>query len=81
MSSVTLGAYTDKSAPKPLPLGGSTDGTVGLAPVGSHLEGTAGTTWNSWAYFPNTKQLRNEYVSDSKLGYPMCVTAKGAQSE
>merc|ERR1712232_1324960 len=30
--------------------------------------------WDKWAYFPNTKQLRNQYVANTKLGYPMCLS-------
>jgi len=30
--------------------------------------------WNTWAYFPNSKQLRNQYVANEKLGYPMCLS-------
>lgn len=25
-------------------------------------------------YFPNTNQLRNQYVANEKLGYPMCLS-------
>ncbi|CAK9054683.1 unnamed protein product [Durusdinium trenchii] len=37
--------------------------------------------WKSWSYFPNTKQLRNQYVADVNLGYPMCLSTcpKGAE--
>ena len=76
MSAVTLGSYTTENAPKPLPLAGSTDGSVHLgASSGASLGNAAGSTWTTWAYFPNTMQLRNEYVSNSQLGYPMCITA------
>ncbi len=34
----------------------------------------APTGWNTWAYFPNTYQLRNQYVANTKLGYPMCLS-------
>jgi len=30
--------------------------------------------WSKWSYFPNTKQLRNQYVAKPELGYPMCLS-------
>jgi hypothetical protein len=30
--------------------------------------------WAAWSYFPNTKQLRNQYVANPSLGYPMCLS-------
>ena len=30
--------------------------------------------WSSWSYFPNSKQLRNQYLANTKLGYPSCLT-------
>jgi hypothetical protein len=30
--------------------------------------------WATWSYFPNTKQLRNQYVANPSLGYPMCLS-------
>ena len=35
---------------------------------------TGGKAWNSWVYFPNTSQLRNQYVANTNLGYPMCLS-------
>lgn len=71
-------------------MSGSTDGTVSLsqtesalgdvvAGVESALESIEGETeagtWGSWVYFPNTKQLRNQYTADINLGYPLCLSA------
>eukprot|EP01059_Diplonema_ambulator_P031982 TRINITY_DN605_c0_g1_i1.p1 TRINITY_DN605_c0_g1~~TRINITY_DN605_c0_g1_i1.p1 ORF type:complete len:823 (+),score=259.72 TRINITY_DN605_c0_g1_i1:38-2506(+) len=39
------------------------------------LEGLA--DWATWTYYPNTYQLRNQYNTDERLGYPMCLTACG----
>jgi len=30
--------------------------------------------WNSWAYFPSSNQLRNQYVASTDLGYPQCLS-------
>ena len=30
--------------------------------------------WDRWSFFPNTGQLRNQYIANTKLGYPMCLT-------
>jgi len=30
--------------------------------------------WNQWSFFPNTQQLRNQYVADARLGYPLCLS-------
>jgi len=30
--------------------------------------------WNAWSYFPNTGQLRNQYVAKFNLGYPLCLS-------
>mmetsp|Transcript_16415 Transcript_16415/g.38937 ORF Transcript_16415/g.38937 Transcript_16415/m.38937 type:complete len:903 (-) Transcript_16415:167-2875(-) len=34
-----------------------------------------GGDWTKWSYFPNSKQLRNQYVAVVELGYPMCLSA------
>lgn len=34
-----------------------------------------GTGWKTWCYFPNSKQLRNQYTANVGLGYPMCLSA------
>ena len=31
-------------------------------------------TWEKWVFFPNTGQLRNQYVAKTELGYPLCLT-------
>lgn len=46
-------------------------GANGLAVVGM----TRRLNWKSWSYFPNTEQLRNQYVADDdSLGYPQCLS-------
>ena len=51
-----------------LRLTGALDGAVTVA---AH----AGTKeWNTWVYFPNTRQLRNQYVANIVLGYPQCLS-------
>ncbi|XP_065185035.1 galactocerebrosidase-like isoform X2 [Sycon ciliatum] len=30
--------------------------------------------WTEWAYFPNTRQLRNQYTRDDAAGYPQCLS-------
>lgn len=47
-------------------LSGTMSGTVGL--------NLSNSNWNTWSYFPNTHQLRNQYTSKPNLGYPMCLT-------
>jgi hypothetical protein len=34
--------------------------------------------WKTWVYFPNTNQLRNQYVANEELGYPMCLSTCAA---
>ena len=45
-------------------LTGNLDGAVS---IGGHGD------WATWAYFPNTHQLRNQYIAQTSLGYPMCL--------
>jgi len=33
-----------------------------------------GGDWKTWSYFPNTRQLRNQYTAIKNLGYPMCLS-------
>ena len=56
-----------------LKLAGSVSGSVELREIPS-LEGW----WGTWVYFPNTNQLRNQYVANEKLGYPMCLSTCGS---
>ena len=43
--------------------------------VGASRERGAGSSaWTTWVFFPNTGQLRNQYVANTTLGYPMCLT-------
>eukprot|EP00041_Stephanoeca_diplocostata_P017039 m.339013 g.339013 ORF g.339013 m.339013 type:complete len:833 (+) comp20573_c0_seq1:46-2544(+) len=69
---VTLGAY--EAISNQLALCGS---TAGAATLQDHKTGVAASpsTWNTWAYFPNTNQLRNAYEANLQLGYPMCLSA------
>ena len=30
--------------------------------------------WQEWTYFPNTKQLRNQYTAVKSFGYPQCLS-------
>jgi len=58
-------------------LTGNVNGDVSVAP--KNKLGGANTWqpkqyWQAWSYFPNTKQLRNQYTADTKLGYPMCLS-------
>jgi hypothetical protein len=53
-----------------LRLAGSISGDVFL---GEASEGDS-KSWQEWVYFPNTKQLRNQYVANTQLGYPMCLS-------
>lgn len=59
-----------------LNLVGGLDGTVAV-----DLEDSRRKQWNKWSYFPNTRQLRNQYVADVQLGYPMCLSACDEESE
>lgn len=47
-----------------------TGGKDGSVSIGSS---TSSGQWNGWSYFPNTFQLRNQYDTDTNLGYPMCL--------
>lgn len=42
--------------------------------TGEVFVGNSGGDWKQWSYFPNTKQLRNQYVADTNLGYPLCLS-------
>lgn len=52
-------------------LAGNTAGKLSIQKSGSS------GWWTTWSYFPNTNQLRNQYVANTKLGYPMCLTTCG----
>jgi hypothetical protein len=68
-SEVTLGAYgvLDDA----LTLIGRTDGSVTLG--SGDADDADDDSWEAWSYFPNTKQLRNQYTAIVELGYPMCL--------
>jgi len=52
-----------------LHLAGDLHGNLFLESCASSDSGT----WHKWSYFPNTRQLRNEYTAIKALGYPMCM--------
>ena len=53
----------------------------GTASVDSGESNKTRGVWTSWVYFPNTNQLRNQYVANTTLGYPMCLsTCKAAET-
>eukprot|EP00039_Didymoeca_costata_P019847 m.339152 g.339152 ORF g.339152 m.339152 type:complete len:813 (+) comp18686_c0_seq1:84-2522(+) len=49
-------------------LTGDSDGSVAVANQPKQ------SGWKTWSYFPNTKQLRNQYDTDMQLGYPRCLS-------
>lgn len=51
-----------------LHLSGGTDGSVSV------LRNAGINEWGHWVYFPNTGQLRNQYVAAPLLGYPRCLS-------
>ena len=51
-------------------LAGRTNGAVFIQDGQSPMK----ELWSKWVFFPNTGQLRNQYVANTKLGYPMCLT-------
>jgi len=55
---------------------GALDGSVSLLSGESTVESQ--TDWSKWSYFPNTKQLRNQYTPMLDLGYPMCLSTCAA---
>ena len=68
---VTLGAYDKADQGKFALVGTGTHAPVKLSSGGG---GGATVAWNTWSYFPNSKQLRNQYNSNIKLGYPQCLS-------
>jgi len=74
----TVGPFTLKAGDGKLKLAGNVDGTVTVSSfwpdtkAGAAAEAAAGA-WSTWSYFPNSKQMRNQYVANLKLGYPMCL--------
>ena len=73
MRAVTLGAYGYAAR---LTLAGSTDGSVSLCgnALKCWLDPTSGKGWTSWVFFPNTGTLRNQYNTNTGLGYPQCLS-------
>lgn len=68
-----------RNAVEPISIGGTWSGmklagnTAGKVSVQENPKKDGGS-WATWAYFPNTNQLRNQYVADEALGYPMCLS-------
>ncbi|GAB5364943.1 hypothetical protein AAMO2058_001013600 [Amorphochlora amoebiformis] len=68
-------------------LRGNLDGSVSIQSMGDDgvrkassyyniRQHAAFTSWNVWTYFPNSKQIRNQYTQEiDLLGYPMCLSA------
>ena len=52
---------------------GALDGSVSLSGESSATVESQ-DDWSKWSYFPNTKQLRNQYTPILDLGYPMCLS-------
>ena len=74
MRPITLGGY--KIVGKVLKLQGELQsGKVSLCDDACSLnkKSSASVSWENWVYYPNTNQLRNQYVSIPKLGYPKCL--------
>lgn len=65
---LTLGGY--KKLATTLKLSGDINGTVSLS------DRSLGTdsSWDTWVYYPNTHQLRNQYNTIETLGYPKCLS-------
>eukprot|EP00943_MAST-04B_sp_MAST-4B-sp1_P006216 g6216.t1 len=71
---LTLGGY--KKLGKVLKLQAELqNGKVSLCDYACSLKrkSTASLSWENWVYYPNTNQLRNQYTSMPKLGYPKCL--------
>ena len=70
---VTLGDYDySKQSNTVLMLAG----TGMNAPVKMSTGKDKKESWKTWSYFPNSKQLRNQYNSNMALGYPQCLSVK-----
>ena len=65
---LTLGGYKKLAAQ--LKLSGDLNGTVSLSGAAPGTD----SGWNTWVYYPNTNQLRNQYNTVEKLGYPKCLS-------
>eukprot|EP00929_Paragymnodinium_shiwhaense_P043197 TRINITY_DN22249_c0_g1_i1.p1 TRINITY_DN22249_c0_g1~~TRINITY_DN22249_c0_g1_i1.p1 ORF type:complete len:857 (-),score=158.67 TRINITY_DN22249_c0_g1_i1:250-2820(-) len=68
-----------------LSLAGSTSGQLFLHHRWIQEKNVAATSpdqWFAWSFFPNSKQLRNQYTANLKYGYPRCLsTCAPAESE
>ena len=53
-------------------LGGSKDGQVKL------VEKSAAGFWTKWAYFPNSRSIRNQYLTSTTLGFPKCLSTSSS---
>jgi galactosylceramidase len=71
---VTLGAYDYKDAGKYKLSGTGVNAPVTLSGGNGADDSETSIAWNTWSYFPNSKQLRNQYNSNTDLGYPQCLS-------
>eukprot|EP01051_Picozoa_sp_SAG22_P010730 SAG22_NODE_982_length_6164_cov_32.072218_3_plen_90_part_00 len=81
MAPMKVGGFGAKAV-----LAGDVEGTVSVGSMWGPDADTAaaaaaakgrdelGGKWKEWVYFPNTNQLRNQYVANLALGYPMCLS-------
>lgn len=61
--------FTVTTAKGKLLMTGDVSGSVSIRGAATKAAGT----WQSWTYFPNSQQLRNQYTVDVNLGFPMCL--------
>jgi galactosylceramidase len=73
---VSLGAYDAKSKETLVLSGTGPDSNVTLK---KGFPKSQSPGWDTWSYFPNSQQLRNQYNSDPQLGYPSCLSIKGKE--
>jgi len=59
---------------KDMVLTGHADGTVVVELSKWSKPAPSTWKWMAWTYFPNSKQLRNQYTANTALGYPSCLT-------
>jgi len=74
---VTLGSYDYEKKGKLALCGTEINGQVTL----NTMKNQKKDKWSKWSYFPNSKQLRNQYNSDTTLGYPQCLSVKTTKTK
>ena len=72
----SLGAYDPKSTETLVLSGSGPDSAVTLK---KGFPKSKSPGWDTWSYFPNTQQLRNQYNSAPQLGYPSCLSIQGKE--